>query len=96
MNYNNEYATLDLQYLSAGVVPTMLPTPCINITYLWLSINFNDLKEISAALCVFRSSPNLKELHILARLEEEIVPLTSDSYCWEDIFSECDLCWEDI
>ncbi|AES58928.2 F-box/RNI/FBD-like domain protein [Medicago truncatula] len=52
------------KYLAAGVVPVKLPTPCINLTYLWLSINFYDLKEISTALCVFRSSPNLKELNI--------------------------------
>ena len=57
-----EHFSVVHQYLAAGVVPVKLPTPCINLTYLWLSVNFNDLKEISTALCVFRSSPNLKRI----------------------------------
>ncbi|CAJ2635382.1 unnamed protein product [Trifolium pratense] len=76
-----------LKYLAAGYVPIKLPTPCIYLDDLFLCINFNDLKEISAALCLLRSSPNLRKLEISARIEEQTVLLTSTSYCWEDIFS---------
>jgi hypothetical protein len=53
-----------LQYLAAGVLPVKLPTPCIDLSYLSLSINFDDLNEISATLCLLRSSPNLRKLEI--------------------------------
>ncbi|AES59062.1 putative F-box domain, FBD domain, leucine-rich repeat domain, L domain-containing protein [Medicago truncatula] len=76
-----------LKYLAADDVPVKLPAPCISLCELSLCINFNDLKEISAALCLLRSSPNLKKLEIFARIEEETVLLTPTSYCWEDIFS---------
>ncbi|CAJ2635383.1 unnamed protein product [Trifolium pratense] len=75
-----------LKYLVAGVVPVKLSTPCIYLDDLSLCINFNDLKEISAALCLLRSSPNLRKLEIFARVEEQTVVLTPTSYCWEDIF----------
>ncbi|XP_058724951.1 F-box/FBD/LRR-repeat protein At1g13570-like [Vicia villosa] len=76
-----------LKYLAAGVVPVKLPTPCINLGYLSLDIKFNDLKEVSAALCLLRSSPNLRTLEIFARIEKDTVLSTPTSYCWEDIFS---------
>ncbi|CAJ1972834.1 unnamed protein product [Sphenostylis stenocarpa] len=77
-----------LKYLAAGVVPIKLPRPCIDLSYLSIRINFNDLKEISAALCILRSSPNLQELEILARPEEQTVQLTH-TYCWEDVYFAC-------
>ncbi|XP_003588676.2 F-box/FBD/LRR-repeat protein At1g13570 isoform X1 [Medicago truncatula] len=77
-----------LKYLAAGAVPVKLPTPCINLTYLWFSINFYDFKEISTALCVFRSSPNLKELNIFAKHEKKTIVLAPAFFCWEDIFLE--------
>ncbi|XP_024631059.1 F-box/FBD/LRR-repeat protein At1g13570 isoform X3 [Medicago truncatula] len=77
----------NFMYLAADDVPVKLPAPCISLCELSLCINFNDLKEISAALCLLRSSPNLKKLEIFARIEEETVLLTPTSYCWEDIFS---------
>jgi hypothetical protein len=52
------------QYLAAGVLPVELPTPCICLGDLSFCINFNNLKEISAALCLLRSSPNLQKLEI--------------------------------
>ncbi|XP_058728654.1 F-box/FBD/LRR-repeat protein At1g13570-like [Vicia villosa] len=81
-----------LKYLAAGVVPVKLPTPCINLQGLSLFINFDDLKEISAALCLLRSSPTLKSLTIYARIEQHSAPLTpiSENYCWEDTFSKPD------
>ncbi|GAU26963.1 hypothetical protein TSUD_06350 [Trifolium subterraneum] len=75
-----------IQRLEIGVLPVKLPTPCIDLSYLSLSINFDDLNEISAALCLLRSSPNLRKLDIYARMIK--VPLTRATYCWEDIFSE--------
>ncbi|XP_058724941.1 F-box/FBD/LRR-repeat protein At1g13570-like [Vicia villosa] len=78
-----------LKYLAAGLLPRKLPTPCIGLTYLSLSINFDDLKEISAALCLLKSSPNLKKLEISARIEHHTVPLTPVSvYDWDDTFSK--------
>ncbi|PNX95755.1 F-box/FBD/LRR-repeat protein [Trifolium pratense] len=74
--------------LADVVVPVKLPTPCINLTSLSVCINFNDLKEISAGLCLLKSSPNLQVLGIFARLEKHADLLTPVSYCWEDIFSE--------
>jgi len=60
----NPYFVVLLQYLAAGVLPLKLPTPCINLSFLSLTINFDNMEEISAALCVFRSSPNLQKLKI--------------------------------
>ncbi|XP_045823517.1 F-box/FBD/LRR-repeat protein At1g13570-like isoform X2 [Trifolium pratense] len=77
-----------IKYLFADVVPVKLPTPCINLTTLQISINFNNLKEISAVLCLLNSSPNLQRFGIYARLEEHADHLSPVSYCWEDIFSE--------
>ncbi|WJX16044.1 hypothetical protein P8452_06126 [Trifolium repens] len=83
-----EIGSYFLKYLAAGVLPLKLPTPCIHISFLSLSINFDDLNEISAALCLLRSSPNLQKLEIFARMiEVHNVPLTPATYCWEDIFS---------
>jgi len=48
--------------LAAGVLPKKLPTPCMNLSHLSLTINFDDLKEISAALCLIRSSPDLRKI----------------------------------
>ncbi|RHN77040.1 hypothetical protein MtrunA17_Chr1g0150431 [Medicago truncatula] len=76
-----------MQSLEIGDVSVKLPTPCIDLSYLSLCINFNVLKEISAALCLLRSSPNLKKLEIFARFEELSVILTPTFYCWEVIFS---------
>ncbi|KAI5393652.1 hypothetical protein KIW84_060686 [Lathyrus oleraceus] len=77
-----------LKYLAAGLLPIKLPTPCIGLSYLSLSINFDDLKEISAALCLLRSSPNLQKLKISARIELHNVPLTTVSvYNWDETFS---------
>ncbi|PNY02090.1 F-box/FBD/LRR-repeat protein [Trifolium pratense] len=72
-------------YLAMGVVPVKLPTPCIDLSYLSIRINFNDSKEISAALCLLRNSPNLRELEILARPEEQPVPIAHHTYCWEEV-----------
>jgi len=53
-----------LQYLAAGVLPVNLPAPFIDLSFLSLTINFDNMEEISAALCLFRSSPNLQKLKI--------------------------------
>ncbi|KAL3505248.1 hypothetical protein ACH5RR_035089 [Cinchona calisaya] len=60
-----------LKYLTTGKVPGRLPTPCMELSFLSLRINFNDIEESLAALCLLRSSPNLQELEMLARPEEQ-------------------------
>ncbi|CAK9178572.1 unnamed protein product [Ilex paraguariensis] len=60
-----------LKYLAAGKVPGRLPTPCIELNYLSIRINFNDVEENLAALCLLRSCPNIQELEMLARPEEQ-------------------------
>ncbi|XP_058724949.1 F-box/FBD/LRR-repeat protein At1g13570-like [Vicia villosa] len=72
-----------LKHLAAGVLPITLPTSCIGLKYLSFSINFHDLKEISAALCLLRSSPNLQKLEIHALIGQHTVPV----YDWDDTFS---------
>ncbi|KAF7829709.1 F-box/FBD/LRR-repeat protein [Senna tora] len=78
-------------YLAVGVVPLKLPRPCVDLSYLSIRINFNDPKEISAALCLLRSSPNLQELEVLARPEEQQTTSVSgtQAYCWEDEYWNC-------
>lgn len=53
------------QYLAAGKVPVRLPAPCMELGFLSLRINFSDMEESFAALCLLRSSPNLQELEML-------------------------------
>lgn len=53
------------QYLAIGNVPSRLPRPCADLNYLSIRINFNDLEECLASLCLLRSSPNLQELEML-------------------------------
>ncbi|GMY28486.1 F-box/FBD/LRR-repeat protein At1g13570-like [Fagus crenata] len=60
-----------LKYLAIGFVPGKLPNPCSNLNYLSIRINFNDVDEVLTALCLLRSSPNLQELEVLARPEEQ-------------------------
>ncbi|XP_058724958.1 F-box/FBD/LRR-repeat protein At1g13570-like [Vicia villosa] len=76
-----------LKNLAAGISPGKLPTPCIDLSYLSLSVNFDNLEEILAALCLLGSSPNLQKLEIHARFEVETLPLAFETYCWEDTFS---------
>lgn len=59
------YVFYFLQYLAIGNVPSRLPRPCADLNYLSIRINFNDLEECLAALCLLRSSPNLQELEML-------------------------------
>ncbi|CDP07580.1 unnamed protein product [Coffea canephora] len=73
-----------LKYLTAGKVPGRLPTPCIELSFLSLRINFNDVEESLAALCLLRSSPNLQELEMLARPEEQSAMRISANIVEED------------
>lgn len=73
-----------LKYLAAGKVPERLPTPCIELNYLSIHINFNDREESLASLCLLRSSPNLQELEILARPEEHTTLRTGLNILEED------------
>ncbi|KAM3237206.1 F-box/FBD/LRR-repeat protein [Capsicum annuum] len=66
-----EVQSFFLKYLADGKVPGRLPTPCDELSFLSIRINFNHLDECLAALCLLRSSPNLQELEMLARTEEQ-------------------------
>ncbi|CAA0831602.1 F-box/FBD/LRR-repeat protein [Striga hermonthica] len=66
-----EVQSFFLKYLAAGAIPGKLPKPCADLSFLSLRINFNDMEENLAALCLLRSSPNLHELEVLARAEEQ-------------------------
>ncbi|KAL6493137.1 hypothetical protein OROGR_032896 [Orobanche gracilis] len=66
-----EVQSFFLKYLAAGAIPGKLPTPCMDLSFLSLRINFNDMEENLAALCLLRSSPNLQELEMSARSEEQ-------------------------
>ncbi|KAL0314754.1 UNVERIFIED_CONTAM: F-box/FBD/LRR-repeat protein [Sesamum angustifolium] len=58
-------------YLAAGTIPGKLPKPCVDLSFLSIRINFNDIEENLAALCLLRSCPNLQELEMLARTEDQ-------------------------
>ncbi|KAK1395686.1 F-box/FBD/LRR-repeat protein [Heracleum sosnowskyi] len=83
-----EVQSFFLKYLAAGKVPERLPTPCIELNYLSLRINFCDRAESLAALCILRSSPNLQELEILARPDEQAAEGT-DAHISEEYFHNC-------
>ncbi|KAF5942900.1 hypothetical protein HYC85_020542 [Camellia sinensis] len=77
-------------YLAVGKIPGRLPIPCIELNYLSIRINFNDMEESLAALCLLRSSPNLQELEILGRPEEQTIPVRVKSIGEED-YDNCPL-----
>ncbi|XP_007017442.2 PREDICTED: F-box/FBD/LRR-repeat protein At1g13570 [Theobroma cacao] len=72
-----------LKYLAIGNVPSRLPNPCVDLNYLSIRIDFDDLEENIAAQCLLRSSPNLQELEMLARPEEQNTVERSSNF-WED------------
>ncbi|KAK9277202.1 hypothetical protein L1049_006741 [Liquidambar formosana] len=53
-----------LKFLAAGSVPDRLPTNTNHLKILNICLGVNDVDEISCALCLIRSSPNLQELEI--------------------------------
>lgn len=61
-----------LQYLALGNVPSELPFACLELNYLSMRINFNDIKENKAAFCLLKSSPNLSELEVLVSVSSGI------------------------
>ncbi|KAJ4831779.1 hypothetical protein Tsubulata_039051, partial [Turnera subulata] len=81
-----------LKYLAIGIVPSRLPKPCTHLTYLSIRMNFNDLEESFAALCLLRSCPNLLELEMLARPEEQnswgILKKFWKEDCWNSLFGQ--------
>jgi len=60
----------------------------MELNYLSIRINFSDLDESLAALCLLRSSPNLHELEILARPEEQTF-LGRVTNIWEEDYYNC-------
>ncbi|KAK9047099.1 hypothetical protein V6N11_052957 [Hibiscus sabdariffa] len=72
-----------LKYLAMGYVPSRLPNPCVDLNHLSIRIDFDDLEENTAALCLLRSCPNLQELEMLARPDEQTSMERSANF-WED------------
>ncbi|KAK9023231.1 hypothetical protein V6N11_003456 [Hibiscus sabdariffa] len=72
-----------LKYLAIGNVPSRLPNPCVDLSYLSIRIDFDDIEENTAALCLLKSCPNLQELEMSARPEEQISVERSNNF-WED------------
>ncbi|KAL9385830.1 hypothetical protein Peur_022840 [Populus x canadensis] len=60
-----------IKYLAISKVPSRLPKPCMDLNYISIRINFNDFEENSAALCILKSCPNLQEIEMLGRPEEQ-------------------------
>ncbi|XWS21106.1 hypothetical protein CRYUN_Cryun30bG0026900 [Craigia yunnanensis] len=76
-----------LKYLAIGNVPSRLPNPCVDLNYLSIRMDFDDLEENTTALCLLRSCPNLQELEMLARPEEQISTERSTNFCEDDHWS---------
>ncbi|KAI7744656.1 hypothetical protein M8C21_006437 [Ambrosia artemisiifolia] len=75
-------------FLAADMVPRRLPSACMDLNYLSLRINFNDMDECLAALCILRSSPCLLELELLARPDEQ-APKVSAKNLLEEDYQNC-------
>nr|XP_043625890.1 F-box/FBD/LRR-repeat protein At1g13570-like [Erigeron canadensis] len=52
-----------IKYLSAGGMPQKLPTSLVYLKTLYLDVCFMKQDEISCALCLLRSSPNLEKIN---------------------------------
>uniref|UniRef100_A0A7N0VDD4 F-box domain-containing protein n=1 Tax=Kalanchoe fedtschenkoi TaxID=63787 RepID=A0A7N0VDD4_KALFE len=60
-----------LKYLAIGNISGRIPSLCPDLCYLSIRINFIDSDENLAALNLLRSCPNLQELELLARPEDQ-------------------------
>ncbi|PWA37406.1 F-box domain, FBD domain, Leucine-rich repeat domain, L domain-like protein [Artemisia annua] len=54
-----------VEYLSAGGMPHELATSLVKLKCLYLGVCFDVADELSSALCLIRSSPNLEELGLM-------------------------------
>ncbi|KAL6213228.1 hypothetical protein ACLB2K_012675 [Fragaria x ananassa] len=70
-----EITSYSLKYLAVGAtaMPGKLPEPLIYLKLLSMSVSFTDLKEITTALCLIRSSPALQELEIFVHRDNQNV-----------------------
>ncbi|XP_071694122.1 F-box/FBD/LRR-repeat protein At1g13570-like isoform X2 [Rutidosis leptorrhynchoides] len=84
-----EIQSFFLKFLAVDMVPRRLSTPCMELNYLSLRINFNDFEESLAALCILRSSPNLLELEMLARPDEQTGPRAVMNNLHQEDFTNC-------
>ncbi|GAB2224885.1 hypothetical protein Droror1_Dr00005663 [Drosera rotundifolia] len=57
--------TLNVRGFFLKYLPQHLPNALLQLQSLFLSINFKDLEENLAALCLLQSAPNLENLEIL-------------------------------
>lgn len=71
-----------LQVLSAGNIPSKLPTTS-ELLYWCADINFDDVQQMLAALCVFRNSPHLQKVHLSAYSDENNMVMLSTEDFWK-------------
>lgn len=62
-----EFHEFSLQHLAVGIVLARLPSIC-PIKHLNMCVNFEDLQELLAAFCIFRSSPFIQHLDLRVNL----------------------------
>ncbi|KAL8256339.1 hypothetical protein R6Q59_031406 [Mikania micrantha] len=84
-----EVQSFFLKFLASDMVPRRLPSACMDLNYLSLRINFNDMDECLAALCILRSSPCLLELELLARPDEQPLPKAAIKNLMEEDYQNC-------
>lgn len=70
-----------LQNLAVGDVPVCLPVLC-PVKHLVIHINFEDMQEMLAAFCIFRSSLLMEKLDIKAISRKEIAGVSAEGF-WE-------------
>ena len=72
-----------LQFFGASGMPQKLPTSLVKLRRLFLSMYLTEQADISSALCLMRSSPNIKKLDVMVNMAItyvviaiSIIPLT--------------------
>ncbi|KAL6565877.1 hypothetical protein OROHE_004932 [Orobanche hederae] len=67
-----DFYICSLTYMAIGAVPVKLPTPCLYLNCLGISLTLTRLKESLTALCMFRSCPSLQELNVQVHPAHEV------------------------
>ncbi|XP_078179348.1 F-box/FBD/LRR-repeat protein At1g13570-like [Carex rostrata] len=80
-----------LGYLAKGPIPEALPVPFYRLTDLFIDLSCQSKKEVAAALCLFKSAPNLKALSLLLYKEEDDPPSSLAQSFWEGKGIDSDL-----
>ncbi|XP_010258397.1 PREDICTED: F-box/FBD/LRR-repeat protein At1g13570-like [Nelumbo nucifera] len=79
-----------MQFFSYGDIPDRLPTTYNDMRNLELSCSFEDEYDISCALCLIRSSPNLRRLRVEDYSDKKAAMQASGLDFWErESYSGC-------